>query len=154
MKKMNKKGFTLIEMLVVIAIIAVLVSIIIPTVSSATVKAEAASNAANMRSLKAEIVTAILSGDTTSNAHWTITMDTTDKNKVDSVAVKTGFTLPFDSTDVFEIVPTTDGSSVTVWLNGFDIDDYAAVAENGGDLALTGQNTTRPEGVTAPSTGG
>lgn len=47
----NKKGFTLIEMLVVIAIIAVLVSIVIPTVSSATTKAEAAVDAANLRNV-------------------------------------------------------------------------------------------------------
>lgn len=46
----NKKGFTLIEMLVVIAIIAVLVSIVIPTVTAATTKAEAATDAANLRS--------------------------------------------------------------------------------------------------------
>lgn len=46
----NKKGFTLIEMLVVIAIIAVLVSIVIPTVTSSTTKAEAAVDAANLRS--------------------------------------------------------------------------------------------------------
>lgn len=52
--KMNKKGFTLIEMLVVIAIIAVLVAIIIPTVSSSTVKAKAAADAANLRSVIAE----------------------------------------------------------------------------------------------------
>ena len=47
----NKKGFTLIEMLVVIAIIAVLVSVIIPTVTSATTKAQAAADAANLRSI-------------------------------------------------------------------------------------------------------
>lgn len=46
----NKKGFTLIEMLVVIAIIAVLVSIVIPTVSATTTKAKAAADAANLRS--------------------------------------------------------------------------------------------------------
>lgn len=57
MIKMNKKGFTLIEMLVVIAIIAILVSIIIPTVQSATYKAAAATNAANLRSVKAEATT-------------------------------------------------------------------------------------------------
>ena len=65
MKKMNKKGFTLIEMLVVIAIIAVLVAIVIPTVTSATDKAAAATTAANLRSIKAEITTAFLSNDTT-----------------------------------------------------------------------------------------
>lgn len=50
MKKMNKKGFTLIEMLVVIAIIAILVSIIVPVVGNSTAKAAAATNAANLRS--------------------------------------------------------------------------------------------------------
>ena len=47
----NKKGFTLIEMLVVIAIIAVLVAVIIPTVSKTTDKAAAAADAANLRSV-------------------------------------------------------------------------------------------------------
>lgn len=47
----HKKGFTLIEMLVVIAIIAILVAIIVPTVSSATIRAKAATDAANLRSV-------------------------------------------------------------------------------------------------------
>lgn len=50
-KMRNKKGFTLIEMLVVIAIISVLVSVIIPTVTAATTKAKAAADAANLRSI-------------------------------------------------------------------------------------------------------
>lgn len=50
-KRLNKKGFTLIEMLVVIAIIAVLVAIIIPVTVSATAKADAAVDAANLRSV-------------------------------------------------------------------------------------------------------
>lgn len=49
--RLNKNGFTLIEMLVVIAIIAVLVSIIIPTVSASTEKAKAAADAANLRTV-------------------------------------------------------------------------------------------------------
>lgn len=74
--KTNKKGFTLIEMLVVIAIIAVLVAIIIPTVTSATNKAACATNAANLRSVKAEVVTALLTGDT--SKYGAITIPTTD----------------------------------------------------------------------------
>lgn len=53
MKRKNK-GFTLIEMLVVIAIIAVLVSVIIPTVTAATDKAKGATDAANLRSILGE----------------------------------------------------------------------------------------------------
>ena len=51
----NKKGFTLIEMLVVIAIIAVLVAIIIPVIGNSTIKASAAANAANLRSYASEV---------------------------------------------------------------------------------------------------
>ena len=58
----NKKGFTLVEMLVVIAIIAVLVAIIIPTVLSATTKAKAATDAANLRSVLGEANNAALLG--------------------------------------------------------------------------------------------
>ena len=68
MNKMNKKGFTLIEMLVVIAIIAVLVAIIIPVIGNSTIKASAAANAANLRSYASEIAILYLEpGDMTVN---------------------------------------------------------------------------------------
>lgn len=67
MKKMNKKGFTLIEMLVVIAIIAILVAIVIPTVSNATEKAKQATDVANVRSLVAQYQIELLNGDTTTS---------------------------------------------------------------------------------------
>ena len=63
MKKMNKKGFTLIEMLVVIAIIAILVAIVIPTVTNATEKAKQATDVANIRSYVAEYEIATLGSD-------------------------------------------------------------------------------------------
>ena len=64
MKKMNKKGFTLIEMLVVIAIIAILVAIVIPTVTNATQKAKEATDVANIRSYVAEYEIATLGSAT------------------------------------------------------------------------------------------
>ena len=64
MKKMNKKGFTLIEMLVVIAIIAILVAIIIPVVSAATEKAKESRDAANIRAAIAEVTANGLSAGT------------------------------------------------------------------------------------------
>lgn len=51
MTKHNRNGFTLIEMLVVIAIIAILVAVIVPTVSNASRRAAAATDAANLRSI-------------------------------------------------------------------------------------------------------
>ena len=122
MKKMNKKGFTLIEMLVVIAIIAILVSIIIPVVSSSTDKAKAATNAANLRSLKAELVTNMLTGDGS--------VPTTDVAK----AAASGTT--FYGTDGKKF---TDGSKISIsgttkefeiLCDGKNISDWAGDAGN------------------------
>ncbi len=54
MKLRNKKGFTLMEMLIVVAIIAVLVAIAIPTFSGALTKSKEAADVANVRALYAE----------------------------------------------------------------------------------------------------
>jgi len=65
MKKMNKKGFTLAELLIVVAIIAVLVAIAIPVFSAQLDKSKLAADTANVRSAYAEVVADALSnGDT------------------------------------------------------------------------------------------
>ncbi len=63
MKKMNKKGFTLAELLIVVAIIAVLVAIAIPVFSTQLDKARAATDLANIRSGYAAAVSGFLTGD-------------------------------------------------------------------------------------------
>lgn len=60
----NKKGFTLIEMLAVIAIIAVLISVIIPTVFASSDKAKAAADAANLRSVLGQMNSVLATGET------------------------------------------------------------------------------------------
>lgn len=54
MYRYHRKGFTLIEMLVVIAIVAILVAVIVPAVSNATIRAKASTDAANLRTILGE----------------------------------------------------------------------------------------------------
>jgi len=61
MKKINnKKGFTLAELLIVVAIIAVLVAIAIPVFTNQLEKAREATDLANVRSAYAEVMTQYL----------------------------------------------------------------------------------------------
>lgn len=55
MKKLNKKGFTLIELIVVIAILAILAAILIPAVTGYIQKAEQARDSANCRALYSQV---------------------------------------------------------------------------------------------------
>ena len=65
LKKMkNRKGFTLAELLIVVAIIAVLVAIAIPIFTSQLEKSREATDAANIRAAYAEVMVAGLSEDT------------------------------------------------------------------------------------------
>ena len=59
-KTMNKKGFTLAELLIVVAIIAVLVAISIPVFTTQLEKAREATDAANIRAAYAEVMTEAL----------------------------------------------------------------------------------------------
>ena len=65
-KKRNKKGFTLAELLIVVAIIAVLVAIAIPIFTSQLDKARCATDTANVRSYVAERVVDALDAEGTS----------------------------------------------------------------------------------------
>ena len=62
-KKLNKKGFTLAELLIVVAIIAVLVAIAIPVFSGQLSKAKESADAANIRAAYAEASIASLEAD-------------------------------------------------------------------------------------------
>lgn len=63
----NKKGFTLAELLIVVAIIAVLVAISIPIFSSQLEKAREATDLANMRSAYAECSSSVLTNEASSS---------------------------------------------------------------------------------------
>ena len=63
MKKNNKKGFTLAELLIVVAIIAVLTALAIPVFTTQLEKSRESTDLANLRSAYAEVMTGILTWD-------------------------------------------------------------------------------------------
>lgn len=73
MRKQNRKGFTLAELLIVVAIVAVLVAVAIPLFTSQLERAREATDAANIRSVYAELMTAVITDDKNS-ALWTGTL--------------------------------------------------------------------------------
>lgn len=73
--KQNKNGFTLMEMLIVIAIIAVLIAVAIPVFASQLEKAREATDLANVRSAYAQVSTEALLG----NSEATITVNLKQK---------------------------------------------------------------------------
>lgn len=78
LKKMNKKGFTLAELLIVVAIIAVLVAISIPIFSAQLEKAKEATDMANIRSAYAEVVAEYLGDSQKHEASVDLKSDTSN----------------------------------------------------------------------------
>lgn len=127
-KKLNKKGFTLAELLVVVAIIAILVAIAIPVFGSQLNKAKAGTDLANLRSAYAAAQIEVL----TNNAADKDSVQTAIDNALPSV------TSAFDSskkiTAADGIVKTqTDGTKIIdtskLTLNGETIDSLTAKAK-------------------------
>ena len=73
--KLNRKGFTLMEMLIVIAIVAVLISVAVPVLSSQLERSREAVDLANVRSAYAQVSTEALLG----NTHVTVTVNLKQK---------------------------------------------------------------------------
>ena len=65
----NTKGFTLMEMLIVVAIIAILIAIAIPTFTTQLEKAREAADIANIRSAYSEAMVKYLDGATKENGN-------------------------------------------------------------------------------------
>ena len=121
----NKKGFTLIEMLVVIAIIAVLVAIAVPVVSSSTTKAKAATDAANLRTAMSEANIYVITNnipvaetDLTEN----VSLKGTKSKQNDALTIKVTMSATGELEAIFS---NADGSTT------LDLDDCLAAAGEG-----------------------
>lgn len=107
-KKLNKKGFTLAELLIVVAIIAVLVAISIPIFTSQLEKAKEATDLANVRSAYAEAVADYLTEGDAATYTVTLTSNTSDCKSTGDVAG-----VPVDKI----LHNTTAGATCTIIVN-------------------------------------
>ena len=102
LKKRGYKGFTLMEMLIVVAIIAVLIAIAIPVFSAQLNKAQLATDTANMRSQYSEkVADAMLDSATVATGTVSVELDpstaTNSTVSVDNSAHKVTVTHKSDS---------------------------------------------------------
>lgn len=130
----NEKGFTLAELLIVVAIIGVLVAISIPIFTSQLEKAREATDLANIRSAYAEVVASYLSDGKAVT------------KEVNKVQTKPGW----EGTTGDSLIAGVEVSKVD--QNGGAGDVTVSVDENG-DVKL-GSATIKAGNVTAPATGG
>lgn len=115
----NKKGFTLAELLIVVAIIGVLVAISIPIFTAQLNKSKQAADVANARSIYAEVTADYLDDSTvnnkptgTVNKGGTITVGS-DTFKFSDICTKFEYTDPSDSVDHPTVSITTNGKTFT-----------------------------------------
>ncbi len=104
-RKSGKKGFTLMEMLIVVAIIGILIAIMIPTFSNALIKARISADEANLRSYYATTLTDHMLNETALDA---------DTIKGDGKSVEidgTTYTLQAGS---FDVTLSDDSESFTI----------------------------------------
>ncbi|SDE73603.1 prepilin-type N-terminal cleavage/methylation domain-containing protein [Eubacterium pyruvativorans] len=118
--KVNKKGFTLAELLIVVAIIAVLVAISIPIFTSQLEKSRDATDEANVRSAIAEVTAAVLSDDKKDSGNGDVTYkDGTYTMIVKATGQKAGWSGAADENTKIkiggiEVAPATVGGQWTV----------------------------------------
>ena len=123
-KMMNKKGFTLMEMLIVVAIIAVLVAIAIPVFNGALTKSKEAADVANIRAAYAEWQSTMLTenedapaNDTaflTSADGTTYTLNFGNKLTYTQAADKKSATITYEASKL----TNTDGAKTFSWKLG------------------------------------
>ena len=117
--KKNNKGFTLAELLIVVAIIAVLVAIAIPVFTTQLESSREAVDASNIRSAYAEMMSEYLATGT-APANKTITAKQTDTSgwsrtfdfpeDLGNVAAASSWTMSWDATNEHPSIGSGSGS--------------------------------------------
>ena len=127
-KRMNKKGFTLAELLIVVAIIAVLVAVSIPVFTSQLAKARLATNQANARAAKAAAIAAYLEDDTVRSITYTTSTGANTKataTEISEKSISSDDIADWDTTTVADGTNKLGDKTFDTWV--VDLDDSGAV---------------------------
>lgn len=121
-KKLNKKGFTLAELLVVVAIIAILVAVSIPIFTGKLNEAKENTDAANVRAAKAAAVVEYLQDDSKQGSAYKGYYDAKDGKLVASANLVTPYGKASNHKDgLVRITISADGKVVdATWVNQND----------------------------------
>ena len=115
LQKRGYKGFTLMEMLIVVAIIAVLVAIAIPIFTAQLDRARAETDAANIRSGYAVVAATALT-DNVTDGTYTLKTDGTVTGDTDYACQGSSANLVADQTIAGQKVTWAKGNTVTYTL--------------------------------------
>lgn len=120
--KKNNKGFTLAELLIVVAIIAVLVAVSVPMFNNQLTSARKSTNQANYRAAQSAAVAAYLSGNNTESVTYKYDL----KTGVASAYTETvsGAEVPIDQVngkkEITTIYVTVTGSGTTIYVSPYE----------------------------------
>ena len=134
-RKHNRRGFTLVEMLVVIAIIAILVAVVVPTVANATKKAQAATDAANLRAVLAALNVDVLNEGKTVDDVIADSLHPTSKLDTDAV-----MSVVYDTPGFIDVYYVNHSTSTYYGL------EYLSDVATKGTSSLSTDKPTVPDG--------
>lgn len=140
-KVQSKKGFTLVELIVVIAILAILAAVLIPAINGWVQKAgvsAAKNNASTVKSAASIMFTEAESGEATKADGTEVTVDTSKGITITKAAKATPTSTTTNAADVFNKlatnIPTDDTFTITVSSQGTISGTYTS-GKNTVDLA-------------------
>jgi type IV pilus assembly protein PilA len=114
--KKNNKGFTLAELLIVVAIIAVLTAVAIPIFTTQLEKSREETDIANMRAAKAAAVAYFLDNPTENTVFFNATSGAVQKNNAGIAAYGKGTTTvgAKETFDIYELNKAYNGKIIQV----------------------------------------
>lgn len=146
----SKKGFTMAELLIVVAIIAVLVAISVPIFSTQLKRSRASTDAANIRSGYAAATSYVLTNNITANTVFYLKNDGSVRLSTDTTDTSKDYICKGDADDLAD-ANTTIGSQLAKGTGAIDWDSSKkyikyTYTESTGSVTISAETTNTGSG--------